>query len=109
MEFIEKNFDLLSATLGQTLSWNTYGITTTTISRWSSTIVYQTRIEYTGPLYYKIFDANTNSLLLESVIRGYPIESETNLTKLNWQKRLTTTQIKSVYYPYEYEYFTSFQ
>ena len=109
VEFIEKDFNLQYATIGQALSWKTYGITTTTISRLSSAKVYQTRVEYTGPLYYKIFDANTNSLLLESVIRGYPLITELDFPKLNWQKRLTTTQIKSLYYPYEYEYFTSFQ
>ena len=109
VELVEKDFDFQSSTIGQALSWKTFStITTTTIDTLSSAIIYQTREDYTGPLYYKIFDAKTNSLLFESVIRGYPIESETNLSKLNWQKRLTTTQIKSVYYPYEYEYYASF-
>ena len=108
VELIEKDFDFQSATPGQALTWKTYSTTTIVISSSGSAVLYQTRLDYTGPLYYKIFDANTNSLLLESVVRGYPIESETNLSKLNWQKRLTTTQIKSIYYPYEYEYFADF-
>ena len=109
VELVEKDFDFQSATIGQALSWKTFSTITTTIATWSNAIIYQTRVDYTGPLYYKIFDANTNSLLLESVIRGYPLINELDFPKLNWQKRLITTQVKSVYYPYEYEYFTSFQ
>ncbi len=106
VELTERDFNF--TTRFATLSWSTYRIIPTTISSWSTASIYQTREDYMGPIYCKIFNTTNNALLLDSVIRGYPLEVEDNLTKLNWKQRLTTTQVKSIYYPYEYGYYITY-
>ena len=104
VEVIEKDFDLSkTADNINLISWST---TTTTLPPLSApTIIYQTKSTYTGPLYCNIYNLNTNQVISNNIIRGYPLHFEKNLPKLDWQKRLTTTEIKSIYYPYEYEYY----
>ena len=109
VELFEQDPEFISTTTAiSSLSWLTNATITTNIPAWSTAKIYQTRESYTGPIYYKIFDANRNILYLENVIRSYPIKYSKKYKKHNWEKRLTTTQIKSIYYPYDYGYYASF-